>query len=58
MLGKKYTKTSRYFDQASIEDLVKIYSYFEFGENYNLQTWRFILGVEPGEKIISNMKNK
>ena len=53
---KKYTKTSRYFDQASIEDLVKIYSYFEFGENYNLQTWRFILGLESGEKIISNMK--
>lgn len=53
---KKYTKTSRYFDQASIEDLVKIYSYFEFGENYNLQTWRFILGVEPSEKIISNLR--
>lgn len=53
---KKYTKTSRYFDQASIEDLVKIYSYFEFDENYNLQTWRFILGVEPTEKIISNLK--
>ena len=52
---KKYTKTSRYFDQASIEDLVKIYSYFEFGENYNLQTWRFMLGVEPPEKIISNI---
>lgn len=53
---KKYTKTSRYFDQASIEDLVKIYSYFEFDENYNLHTWRFILGVEPTEKIISNLK--
>lgn len=48
---KKYTKTSRYHDQASIEDLVKIYTYFEFGDHYNLQTWRFILGVEPTNKI-------
>lgn len=56
---KLYTKTSRYYDQASIENLVKIYNYFEFGENYNLQTWRFILGVEPANKIASyiNVKN-
>ena len=29
----KFTKTSRYFDQASIEDLANNYSFFVFGEN-------------------------
>lgn len=42
----EFTKTSRYYDQASIEDLAKIYDYFEFGENYNLHTWRFRVGRE------------
>lgn len=41
-----YTKTSRYYDQASIEDLSKKYSYFEFGENYNLQCWRWFLSPD------------
>lgn len=49
----EFTKTSRYFDQASIEDLVKKYSYFEFGENYNLQAWRFYLSPEGEDKIAS-----
>ncbi|MHA2279218.1 MAG: hypothetical protein ACXAC2_25845, partial [Candidatus Kariarchaeaceae archaeon] len=31
----EFTKTSRYFDQASIEDLAEKYDTFEFGENYN-----------------------
>lgn len=55
----EYTKTSRYHDQASIEDLVKEFSYFEFGENYNLQSWRFELGLEPRNVIEShiNIKN-
>lgn len=63
-LSKKwieYTKTSRYYDQASIEDLTNDYSFFEFGENYNLQTWRFFYGIEPTQKIILNLninKNK
>lgn len=35
------------------------YDYFEFGENYNLQTWRFLLGLETTQKIASyvNIKN-
>lgn len=53
-----HTNTSRYFDQASIEDLAKEFSYFEFGEEYNLQTWRFVLGVESGEKIASYIHNR
>jgi len=36
----EFTKTSRYFDQASIEDLANKYSYFTFGENYNFSWWR------------------
>jgi hypothetical protein len=47
----EFTKRSRYFDQASIEDLVKKYDYFEFGENYNLQCWRYYLSDENSDKI-------
>lgn len=57
---REFTKTSRYFDQASIEDLVKIYDTYEFDDNYNIQTWRFILGLEPGHIIASyfSVKNR
>jgi hypothetical protein len=51
----EFTKTSRYFDQASIEDLVKKYSFFEFGENYNLQCWRLFLSPEGGEQVANNI---
>jgi hypothetical protein len=56
MLWRQYTKKSRYYDQASIEDLVSHYNInntFIFGENYNLQTWRFVLNDEPFGKICS-----
>lgn len=49
----EFTKESRYYDQASIENLVDKYSYFEFGDNYNLQTWRYILSPEGSDKIAS-----
>ena len=48
-----FTKKSRYFDQASIEDLAKKYSYFEFGENYNLQCWRLLLSKESPQQMIN-----
>jgi len=48
---RKYTKTSRYYDQASIEDLANEYPHFIFSENYNFQTYRFIHPVEPIENI-------
>lgn len=42
-------------------DMIKLrkFKYFEFGDNYNLQTWRFYLGIEDGNKISSylNVKN-
>lgn len=53
-----YTKKSRFFDQASIEDLTKEYSYFEFSENYNLQTWRFLLGIDDIQTILSYLNIK
>ena len=55
----KFTKTSRYYDQASIEDLVKIYDKFEFDENYNIGWWRW--KIDQNEKLKNNFtisKNK
>ena len=43
----KYTETSRYFEQAAIEDLVHKYSNFKFGEEYNVQCWRYHLNPDP-----------
>ena len=51
----EYTKTSRYFDQASIENLSNEFSYFEFGENYNVQGWRMQLSDEGELNFISNV---
>jgi hypothetical protein len=47
----EFTKSSRYFDQASIEDLARKHSFFEFGENYNLQCWRLMLSSESPQQI-------
>lgn len=47
----KFTENSRYYDQASIEDLVRKYSYFEFGDNYNVQCWRLMLSDESPDRI-------
>lgn len=41
------SKTSRYFDQAALETLVK-HKYFEFDESYNMSWWR----LEQSEKDI------
>ena len=48
---KEYTKTSRYHDQAAIEDLARSFSYFEFGENYNFSWWRVQQSEESPKKI-------
>lgn len=37
----EYSNVSRFFDQASIEDLVKEFTFFEFDKNYNFGMWRF-----------------
>lgn len=51
----EFTKESRYFDQASIEDLAKKYTYFEFGEHYNLQCWRLMLSDESPQQIAKHI---
>ena len=34
-------------------DLARKHSYFEFGENYNLQCWRLMLSLETPQQITS-----
>jgi len=51
----EFSKTSRFFEQASIEDLVKKYPYFEFDENYNLQGWRYYLSPLGKSGLASNI---
>jgi hypothetical protein len=57
---RHYTKTSRYFDQASIEDLTKEFTTFEFSEQNNVQSWRFIVGEEKNisKFFVSDFKNR
>lgn len=50
---KTYTKTSRFYDQASIEDLARQYTYFEFDESYNFSWWRVDQSDESPQKIMS-----
>jgi hypothetical protein len=47
----EYSKKSRYFDQAAIDDLVLKYSYFCFGEHHNIQSWRFLLSDESPQEL-------
>ena len=54
----EFTKSSRFYDQASIEDLAKKYTHFEFGDNYNLQTWRFIHANGGPQEIVSYITSK
>lgn len=52
-----FTKNSRYYDQASIEDLTKKYDYFEFTDNYNLQSHRFSHNIYNDEnKFLSSIQ--
>lgn len=44
-------------EQINMEKL-KSYEYFEFGENYNLQCWRYYLSNESKEKIASYLSSK
>lgn len=44
-------------EQIHMKKLEK-YDYFIFKDNYNLQTWRFVIGQEDGETIAGYMKPK
>ena len=50
------SKTSRYYDQACIEVLAKEYSKFEFGHEYNIQSYRFTQGLWPMKTYMSKFK--
>ncbi len=50
---REATKTSRYYDQASIEELAKAYSYFEFGPHYNMSWWRIQQADSPPQAVVS-----
>jgi hypothetical protein len=54
----QFTKKSRYYDQASIEDLAKKYSKFNFDENYNVQCWRLYLSNESPQEIARFITSK
>ena len=51
---------SRYFEQAVIENLAKEFPSFDYDDNYNLQTWRFLYGIDSEKVIVSKIipKNK
>ena len=54
----EFTKTSRYYDQASIEDLAKKYNFQELGKEVNFMPWRILLANNPEEVVNSiNIKN-
>ena len=54
----EFTKTSRYHDQASIENLAKKYSFQEFGKEINFMPWRILLANNPQQIVNSiNINN-
>ena len=52
----EFTKTSRYHDQASIEDLAKKYSFQEFDKEINFMPWRILLANNPQE-VVNSINN-
>lgn len=48
---REFTKTSRFYDQASIEDLAKKYTHFEFDETYNIGWWRLLHTPETPQDV-------
>ena len=57
-LWRKHTVSSRYFEQASLENLAVDFkdSFFEFGDNYNLMPWPHLLTNQSFENIDSHFK--
>jgi hypothetical protein len=60
---REYTKTSRFFEQAAIEDLAIKYNFFSFGTNYNVSWWRMFQSnvnykVIESEFTFDNKTNK
>lgn len=54
----EYSKTSRYHDQAALDDLKKDYNNFKFKENHNFHSWRFKLNNEDLKKNFEIKENE
>lgn len=57
---KSYCKTSHYYEQSAIESVVNKYSSFTFGEECNIQSWRYHFNNEIGvplEKYFNASQN-
>lgn len=54
----EFTKTSRFCDQAAIEDLANKYEFFEFDENYNFSWWRVSQSDKQPQDIVNNISIK
>jgi len=52
---REFTKRSRFYDQASIEDLVGKYEYFEFDKSYNFSWWRVFQSDISPRDILKNI---
>lgn len=52
-----FNQTSRYFDQAAVEDLAAKYDNFHFDDNYNLQCWRMYLSTASAGQIAARIKS-
>ena len=50
---REFTKSSRFFDQASLENCAKYFTTRHVGENYNIAEWRLWQSDESSEKLIS-----
>ena len=50
---RDYTKRSRYFDQASLEDCARQFKTFTFPEHYNVSWWRLTQSTESYDTITS-----
>ena len=50
---RNFTKTSRFFDQASLEDCSRVFKTFMFPENYNLSWWRIGQSDEPTQRMLT-----
>ena len=51
-----FTRTSRFFDQAAIDDLVAHYRSFEFSEGYNVQAWRWHFAPEGTHAVRDKLR--
>jgi hypothetical protein len=55
---REFNKTSRYFEQASVEDLAKKYTHFEFNKSYNFSWWRVGQADETPQQVVDHLSVK